>query len=115
LLQAIRLEREVDAEDSRDESGATLIESIAILRRSGIPDLSEPAANDPHGGNAGVVDMSEPAEADDPNAPRLEDYRKPDGRLDRQAYIRDRAAYHAPLENLSIAERRKRWQSGRRW
>jgi hypothetical protein len=107
LLQAIRLEREVDAEDSRDASGDALVVSIQRLRDDPeVIDLSEPAANDPHGGNTGVVDMSEDSAEDDPDAPRFEDYQ---GRA--HEYIRDKAAHDAvPLSHLSTAERRKRWQ-----
>jgi len=47
LLQAIRLEREVDAEDTRDATGDALVVSIQRLRDDPeVVDLSEPAAND---------------------------------------------------------------------
>ena len=113
LLQAIRLEREFDREDTRDASGDALIESIRALRDSNPPDLSEPAANVPPGGM--VDDLSEPDEPYDPDAPNFEDYRRADGSLDSEAYLRDVKAHNAPLDKLSIAERRRRWQSGQRW
>jgi len=110
LLQAIRLLRELEADERLNDTGDALIESIQALRASGPPDLSEPAANDGGGGNAGVVDMSEPDEPYNPDAPRFEDY---EGRAD--AYIRDKAAHDAiPLSHLSTAERRKRWQRNRK-
>jgi hypothetical protein len=98
-----------------NDSGDTLIESIQLLRASNIPDLSEPAANDGAGGNTGVVDMSEPDEPYDPDAPRLEDYRRPDASHDAGAYLRDKAAHDAiPLSHLTTVERRKRWQRNRK-
>ena len=105
LLQAIRLEREFDREDTRDASGDALIESIRALRDSNPPDLSEPApaANIPP---EGIGDMSEDTEPYDPDAPRFEDYQ---GRA--HEYIRDKAAHDAiPLSHLSTVERRQRWQ-----
>jgi hypothetical protein len=115
LLQAIRLLRELEADERLNESGDTLIESIQLLRASNVPDLSEPAANDPHGGiSASVEDMSEPTEPDDPDAPRFEDYRRADGSLDGEVYLRDRRAHNAvPLSHLSVAQRRERFASGR--
>jgi hypothetical protein len=105
VFQGYRLLREIDAEENRAPDAEMFIASIQRLRDNpDVPDLSEPAANSPHGGNAGVVDMS------DPDAPRLEDYQ---GRADE--YIRDKAAHDAtPLSHLSIAERRKRWQRNRK-
>ena len=111
LLQAIRLLRELEADERLDRTGDALIESIQRLRDNpDVPDLSEPAANDGAGGNAAVVDMSEPAEPDDPDAPRFEDYA---GRGD--AYLRDKAAHDAiPLSHLTIAQRRERFAGNRR-
>jgi hypothetical protein len=98
------------ADDRLNDSGAALIESISVLRASGIPDLSEPAANESGGGgNAGVVDMSEPDEPYDPDAPRFEDYDSAD------AYLRDKRAHDAiPLSHLSVEQRRERWARGRK-
>lgn len=125
LLQALRLEREHDAELSRErEANApdSLIVSIQTMRASGdVPDLSEdsePSANDPTGG----VDRYEAdpyeadlAQADDPEAPQLEDYRREDGTLDGEGYLRDRHAHAAvPLSHLTIAQRRERFASNRR-
>jgi len=117
LLQAIRLLRELEAEENLDADSDALVESIRSMRESGhVPDMSEPSdvpANDRGGGSLpnGVADLSEP-EPYDPEAPRFEDYRRPDGTADADAYLRDKAAHDAiPLSHLSIAERRKRWGS----
>lgn len=101
LLQAMRLERELDAADKLYAANDTLITGIQSMRASGVPDMSEPA-NGPHGGVSEPVD--EPEEPHDPDAPRLEDY---DGRADE--YLRDSAAHRAgPLSHLTVAERRQR-------
>jgi hypothetical protein len=112
LLQAIRLLRELESDDRLNDTGAALIESIQRLRDNpDVPDLSEPAANSGGGGNTGVVEMSEDT---DPDAPRFEDYRRADGSLDGEAYLRDVRAHKAvPLSHLRVAQRRKRFASGR--
>jgi hypothetical protein len=108
--------RELDAEDRQDASGEAFVESIQIMRASGIPDLSEPAvsANIPPGG---IPDMSEP-EPDEPydhDAPRYEDYTRPDGGHDAEAFLRDSRAHKAiPLSHLTVAERRERFAGNRR-
>jgi hypothetical protein len=118
LLQAMRLEREIDHADRMGSATDTLVDSIVALRAANPPDLSEPdtsgAANIPTGGiTAAPVD--DPPEPYDPDAPLLEDYRRADGALDGEAYIRDSRAHAAvPLGHLSVAERRNRWQSGQR-
>jgi hypothetical protein len=60
-----------------------------------------------------VDDLSEPP--DDSDAPRFEDYRRAEGTLDGQTYLRDRTAHHAvPLSHLTIAQRRERFAGNRR-
>jgi len=114
LLQALRLEREHDAAESKhaaDNAPNALIQSIQSMRAANPPDLSEPGpANDSMGG---AVETPPDPEPYDPDAPCLEDYRRADGGLDAPSYIRDSHAHRAtPLGQLSVAERRKRWQSG---
>ena len=113
LLQAMRLEREIDTDALFKDSGLALVESIQSLRASGIPDLSEPANG---GGGVSEPRVDEPHGPIDPDAPRLEDYRRPDGSLDGEAYLRESRAHTAvPLSHLTTAQRRERWQSGQRW
>ncbi len=105
-----RLLREITAEDARQaayNASDTLVESIQALRGGNPPDFSEP---EPTTGGS-VEDMSEaaPPEPYDPDAPVWSDYDSAD------AFVRDSHAHKAaPLGQLSVAERRKRWQSGQR-
>jgi hypothetical protein len=109
LLQAMRLEREIDTDALFKDSGHALVESIQSIRASGIPDLSEPA----NGGGGEPWPVDTPECAEDPDAPRLEDYRRPDGTLDGDAFMRASHAHKAvPLSQRTTAQRRKRWQSG---
>lgn len=115
LLQAIRLLRELEADEKLDASVDGFIESIRSMRESGdVLDLSEPA-NDGGGGiSAPVDDLSEPAEPYDPDAPRMENYRRPDGTLGGEAYLRDSAAHKVvPLSHLTVAQRRERFAGNR--
>ncbi len=116
LLQAIRLLRELEAEEKLDASVDGFIESIRSMRESGdVPDLSEPsgpAANEPRGG---IPDMSEPEPPYGPNIPRMEDYGRSDGTLDAEACTHDGHAHEpTPLSQLTVSQRRKRFASGRR-
>jgi len=112
LLQAIRLLRELEADERLNDTGDRLIESIQALRASSPPDLSEPA-NDPPGGLPSWSD--EAPEPHDPDAPDMEDYRRPDGTIDGDAYLADSRAHKAvPLSHLTIEQRRKRFASNRR-
>ncbi len=114
LLQAMRLEREIDTDALFKDSGHELVESIQSLRASGIPDLSEPA-NVPPVGVTSEPRVDEPHGPIDPDAPRLEDYRRTDGALDGDAFLRDSRAHHAvPLSHLTTAQRRERFASNRR-
>lgn len=112
LLQGFRLLREIDHADRMEASADTLVESIQTMRAGGVPDMSEPPANTPPGDIEAVDDTSEPY---DPDAPRMEDYRRPDGTLDGDAFLSDSHAHKAvPLSHLTIEQRRKRFASNRR-
>jgi len=106
LLQGFRLLRELDAAARLESHTDTLVESIQALRAAGPPDMSEPGANVPPRG--AVEDTpADTLEEYDEDAPKWEDYA---GRAD--AFVRDSHAHRAtPLGQLSVAERRKRWQS----
>ncbi len=81
------------------------------MRAAGVPDLSEPANE---GGSAAETHAA-PPEPYDPDAPCLEDFRRKDGALDGDAFMRASHAHRVtPLGHLSVAERRKRWQSKQR-
>jgi len=107
LLQGFRLLRELDAAARLESHTDTLVESIQTLRAGAPPDMSEPdtsaEGNIPPGGiTAAPVD-----DPPDPLAPRWEDYNSA------EAFMRDSRAHKAvPLNHLTVAERRKRWQSG---
>ncbi len=112
LLQAIRLLRELEADDRLNAATDDFVESMRSMRESSdVPDLSEPANDGGGGMSAPVDDLSEPA---DPEAPRMEDYRRPDGMLDGEAYLQDSAAHKAvPLSHLTVAQRRERFAGNR--
>lgn len=107
LLQTIRLEREHDADEKRENPNDELITSIRIMRESGdTPDMSEPA-NDTRGGISSWP-AYKPDEPYDPDAPLLEDSQE---WKDAERWARIRTA---PLNDLSPAERRQRLAGGNR-
>jgi hypothetical protein len=114
-----RLLREITAEEARheaDNAPDSLIESIQSMREAGnVPDLSEPANGG--GGESWPVDTLpvDTPKPYDPDAPRIEDYKRPDGTLDGDGYLTDLRAHKVvPLSHLSIEQRRKRFASSRR-
>ena len=98
LLQTIRLESEQDRPDSADG----FIESIHILRASGVPDLSE-TANDDTGGVS-----SYPVNTED-----TPEWRAHVAEMEDKDAERERIRT-APLDELTLAERRQRLTGNRR-
>lgn len=83
------------------------------MRESAPPDLSEQANG--AGVDAPLWPVDTPELPEDPDAPKLEDYRPQNGTIDGEAFLADSRAHKTvPLSHLTTAQRRERFASGRR-